>query len=286
MKIYFYSILLLIFISCNERFKSTSHVIAYSSDESGNPEIYLTDPDGKSKVKITNYADRDGYPAWSPDGKRIAFYAYHGIETWSIHTMKIDGTNRKRLTFAENKWDNSPAWSPDGGKIVFAREYNDTLEIWIMSSDGSELTQIKPLKGGGPCFTHDGRILFHSEYKYSEICIADIDGNNIIQLTNNEAEDWHPEISPDGEQVTYMSNRDGNYEIYIMNIDGSNQKRLTHNTVGDWEPSWSPDGSKIIFTSYMDGDSDIYIMNKDGSSLKNITNNDAKDLQASWLKIH
>ncbi|UCG27058.1 MAG: PD40 domain-containing protein [Bacteroidales bacterium] len=289
MKLYFFSIsfvFLIIVISCNERLSSTTCSIAYSSDESGNPEIYLTDSYGKSRIKITSYPDRDGYPAWSPDGKYIAFYAYHGTETWSIHTMNIDGTNRKRLTFAENKWDNSPTWSPDGTKIVFAREYNDTLEIWIMNSDGSELRQIKTLKGGGPCFTPDGKILFHSQYKYSEICIADIDGNNIHQLTNNNAEDWHPEISPDGEQVAFMSDRDGNYEIYIMNIDGSNQKRLTYNTVGDWEPSWSPDGSEIVFTSYLDGDSDIYIMNADGSSIRNITNNTAHDLQPSWLKMH
>jgi len=153
-----------------------------------------------------------------------------------------------------------------------------------MSSDGKNKRQIKSLNGGGPCYTSDGRILFHSQYKYSEICIADTDGGNIEQLTHNKAEDWHPEISMDGKHIAFMSDRDGNYEIYIMNIDGTDQKRITNNDAGDWEPSWSPDGSKIIFTSDMDGDFDIYIMNKDGSSVKNITNNSTDDLQVSWLK--
>ena len=154
-----------------------------------------------------------------------------------------------------------------------------------MNSDGSGLTQIKPLQGGGPYFTPFGRILFHSKTQFSEICIADMDGSNIMKLTNNTAEDWHPEISSDGKQIAFMSDRDGNREIYIMNSDGSNQKRLTFNAADEfWYPSWSPDGSKIIFSSYDENEEKhIYMMNKDGSSVKKIIANGS---QPSWLKIH
>ncbi len=272
----------------SDKSKSTYYTIAYSSKESGNVEIYQRNTEGKSNIKSTN--EKGGYLAWSPDGKHFAFYyKYDDKKTWSIHTMNSDGTNRKRLTHEKNKWDNSPAWSPDGRKIVFSREYKDSeknwqQEIWIMNSDGSELSQIKSLKGGGPHFTPDGRIVFHSEFKdkKSEISIADIDGNNIVQLTSNEAEEWHPEVSPDGKQIAFMSDRDGNYEIYVMNIDGSNQKRLTNNDVGDWYPSWSPDGSQLIFSSLRDGEKSIYIMNKDGSSVRKIISNASSP---AWLKV-
>ena len=272
------------FCQNNKEFKSTLHTIAYSSKESGNGEIYLSDDQGKSKLKITDHPENDGYAAWSPDGKRIALYAYHdGRKTWSIHTMNSDGTNRKRLTHAKNKWDSAPAWSPDGEKIAFSRSYRDakgvwTEEIWIMNSDGSQQTQLKQLNGGGPHFTHDGRILFHSKTQTSEICIANMDGSNIIKLTNNNAEDWHPKVSADGKEITFISNRDGNQEIYVMDIDGTNQKRLTFNSVDDWSPSWSPDGSKIIFS----GEKHIYIMNKDGSSIRKIISNGS---QVAWMKV-
>ncbi len=273
----------------NDKTKTTSYVIAYSSKESGDGEIYLTDVEGKSKIKITDRPGNDGYVAWSPDGKQIASYGYYdGRKTWSIHTMNMDGTNMQRLTHAQNKWDNSPAWSPDGTKIAFSREYKDSekkwqQEVWIMNSDGSKQTRIKPIKGGGPYFTPDGRIVFHSEFndKKSEISIADVDGNNIIQLTDNEDEEWHPEVSPDGKQIAFMSDRDGNYEIYVMNIDGSSQKRLTNSEVNDWYPSWSPDGAKLIFSTISDGKRQVSVMNKDGSSVEKIIDHGS---QAAWLK--
>lgn len=275
--------------SNDKAYKSTQYTIAYSSKETGDLEIYLTDSKAQSKVRITNRPGNDGYIAWSPDGKRIASYAYHdGRKTWSIHTMNSDGTNMKRLTHAKNKWDSSPAWSPNGKKIVFSRSYKNekgiwTEEIWIMNSDGSEQTQLKLLNGGGPYFTQDGSIVFHSQTNTSEICIADIDGTNMIKLTHNTAEDWHPEVSPDGKQIAFMSNRDGNHEIYVMDIDGSNQKRLTFNDVRDSIPSWSPDGSQILFTSHdIDGNAHIYIMNTDGSSIKKFINNASSP---AWLKI-
>ena len=251
---------------------ATTYPIAYGADG-----VCLTNMEGTSKVKLTNSG---GYPAWSPKGKRIAFYAkYDDKKTWSIHTMNSDGTHMKRLTHLKNKWDNMPTWSPDGSKIVFGRDYRDSentwhFEIWMMNADGTEQRQIKSLSGGGPSFMPDGRLLFHSEYKdkESEISIADIDGNNIIHLTDNEAEEWDPNISPDGKQIAFMSDRDGNREIYVMNIDGSNQKRLTFNDGSDGRPCWSSDGSQIIFHSERkrDGkdDNGIYIINQDGSGEK------------------
>ncbi|GAA4278694.1 DUF5050 domain-containing protein [Aquimarina mytili] len=268
--------------------KSPFYTIAYTSKETGNVEIYSGNIEGKSTVKSTN--ENGGYVAWSPDGKQFAFYSkYDDRKTWSIHTMNSDGTNRKRLTRAKDKWDNAPDWSPDGKKIVFAREYKDSEgvwhpEIWIMNSDGSEQTQIKSLKGSNPYFTPDGRIVFSWEFddRSSAISIADIDGKNIIRLThNNDAKEWHPDVSPDGKQIAFMSDRDGNFEIYVMDIDGSNQKRLTNNDVRDSMPSWSPDGSQLIFHSKTDKDRNIYVMNKDGSEVKKIISNGG---QAAWFK--
>lgn len=266
--------------TANAKDASESFSIIYGFKEGKNKAIYLSDETGQSRIKVADLTDSDGYPAVSPTGKHIAFYGkYDKRRTWSIHTADIDGNNIRRLTHVKHVWDSAPAWSPDGKTIAFAREYQDENkqwqeEIWLMNPDGTNKRQIEALEGRSPEFMQDGRILFQSEATPSQISIANIDGSNVIQLTHDETSNMSPKISPDGSQIAYLANRDGNQEVYIMNLDGSNQKRLTKNRVEEWDPAWSTDGSKIFFSSQnVHGFYDIYKVNKDGSAIEKILNN-------------
>jgi len=257
--------------------------IIYGYKEGDNKSIYLSDEQGNRRIKVIDVPNNaGGYPAVSPTGKQIAFYGkYDKRKTWSIHIAGIDGTNMRRLTNLKNVWDYGPAFSPDGRTIAFGREYTDVNgvrqeEIWLMNADGSEQRQIKGLEGGAPEFMSDGRLLFHSKGRFSktiatQISIANIDGSHLIQLTNDDTNNFNPKVSPDGKQIVYLSNRDGNQEVYVMNVNGSNQTRLTRNQIRDGDPAWSPDGSKIFFTSQnVFGIYDIYKVHKDGSSTKRV----------------
>jgi TolB protein len=274
----------------SDKQKLETYTIAYSSNESNGREVFFADDEGKKRIKVTSFTGNDGYPAVSPDGERMAFYGkYDNRKTWSIHTVNTDGTNMQRLTHSTNVWDSAPAWSPDGKKIVFAREYADSFdewqeEVWLMNADGSEQRQIKSLEGRAPYFLQDGRIIFHSKTGPSQICIADIDGNNVIKLTDNNANDWSPKVSPDGTQVAFISNRDKNQEIYTMKIDGSNQKRITYSEDTDWGPAWSLDGEKLFFNARnSDGSNYVYKINVDGSSLERILKNGSQVASIKYL---
>ena len=177
MKNYNFILLILVFAlflnACNTKkqnskdkaSKLTLNEIAYSSKETGDAEIYLTDSKAKSKIRITNRPGRDGYIAWSPDGKRIASYGYYdGGNTWSIHSMNSDGTNMKRLTHAKNKWDSSPAWSPDGKKMIYLSAKEDRTQLYLRWMDNGMEARLTNLTSSpsGITWSPDGKWIVYT----------------------------------------------------------------------------------------------------------------------------
>jgi Tol biopolymer transport system component len=101
--------------------------IAFVSDRDGNSEIYVMDPDGSDVTRLTNDPAGDLAPAWSPDGRRIAF-----VRNREIVVMNADGTGVTQLTDGRCCSDN-PAWSPDGRSIAFDSTSDTTdPEIYVI----------------------------------------------------------------------------------------------------------------------------------------------------------
>jgi Tol biopolymer transport system component len=97
-------------------------------------EIYVMNADGSGRHKLTDNKATDGGPAWSPDGKRIAFTSNRDGK-FQIYVMNADGSNVQRLT-QSNANDTEPAWSPDGKRIVFSSDRDGNFEIYVMDADG------------------------------------------------------------------------------------------------------------------------------------------------------
>ncbi len=122
------------------------------------------------------------------------------------------------------------------------------------------------------------KIIFASDRNGSEdIYSMNLDGSELIQLTDHPGQDNYPAVSPDGKKIAYTSDINGTWQIMVMNWDGNDKTQLTSNPWRSGYPTWSFDGRFIYFEVYQDGDWEIYRINSDGSDLKRLTFNPGID---------
>jgi len=232
--------------------------LVFISMLSGKEQLFTMDVDGSNIVQLTrDDADHED-PAWSPDSTTIAFVLITK-DRHSIAVMKTDASNVEVLTPPEQNTIH-PNWSADSKRVIYCT--NDDLAPPKKNSaniDAVDLAtkKITPLITGGintygswsPDMKHIAfRKIIGDEN--SEVFVADGDGSNLRNLTNNPFFDGWPAWSPDGRKLAFASNRRGHgYQIFFMDADGANP-RLVANTEGrGTAPRWSPDGKTIYFTN-------------------------------------
>ena len=286
--------------------QSADTSIAFTSNRSGNSEIYRMSPDGKRLRRLTKHPQYDGGAAWSADGQQITFVSFRdqnriqnpGIILGEIYRMEADGTNPINLTRSIEKPDLVSSWSPDGKQIAFGSSelfVQDDLfrsDIWVMNVDGGNSRNLTKHRDQdmAPAWSPNGnQIAFSSDRDGNwEIYVMNADGTNPINLTENPAADGRPAWSPGGTQIAFSSDRDKkdkedkNIEIYVMNTDGTNPINLTNHPAEDNRPDWSPDGTRIAFDSNRDANREVYVMNADGTIPINLTQHPAWDGNPSW----
>ena len=282
--------------------------IAFTSDRDGNREIYVMNADGTGQRRLTNNPGVDDYPAWSPDGRRIAFLSQDQTGGYSIKLINADGTGSVPLTTAsvdpfcvDFGYACGLSWSPDGTRIAFT----DGSDIAVINSDGTGRVNLtntpSPYYEINPSWSPDGsQIVFTYSnslpYIYSSAFIMDANGSNLRPWPGTGSAgnlgDKDPAWSPNGTQVAAILNR--------YPVDSSDLCILNANGARTWldfvierdhaSPAWSPDGEFLAFESIIDPyeqftNHEVFVIKADGSSITRLTTKPGYDGHPSWQPI-
>jgi hypothetical protein len=221
-------------------------------------QIFVTQVVGTEARQLTvDDSGREAHPAWSPDGRRIAFVRDQtprsgSARTWSgaeLYLMNANGSDASRRAAGFH----SPAWSPDGQTLAVASGdcvYDCSIHLLSAADHGISPTRVADM-GAAPAWSPDGsRIAFvrlSGDDGYHALEVMDVAGSRARELVPMDASSsaiLDPSWSPDGSRIAFIRCDDRDCDVFTVSPDGSGLVRLTSHRDAH-SLAWSPDGTRI-----------------------------------------
>ncbi len=245
---------------------------------SGFGEVNTINPDGSGRTQL-NFDDAGASLKYSPTGQFMLQALGGGLV---LHDAEgLEESASLPLPDIGDCGASSPTWAPDELTIAYVATCNgdaqSNADYYIvklgLASGVAEVFEFGNLphhvgelswapKGGYLLFTYG----YPDTEEDVEIYRLKTDGSEVLQLTDNEANDFSPDWSPDGQSITFVSDGDGDMEIYSMSLEGDGVLKLTNNTSDEGMPYYSPDGLKIVYKSAIGSDGSMFTMDANGAN--------------------
>jgi Tol biopolymer transport system component len=228
---------------------------------------------GGSLVQLTYGSHSELAPAWSPDGRRLAFQSNRD-GNWEVYVADADGSHVRRLTHGDAR-DGEPAWSGDGRRIDFVR----SGRLYSMQADGTAARALG-IDGAWPSLSPDGKSLAYDVEFGGHHGIVVEQSGRALRLDVHDGR--RPVWSPRGDLIAYQCRLGAHWRICVLNPRTGALRFLTGHDSDAFAPSWSPDGSRIAFLSDRDGNDQLYAMRADGGAVVRLTSGQADKDTPAW----
>ena len=236
----------------------------------------------------------DGSPAWSPDGRTLAFARYRDIRVSDLHVQTLTEAYEPRgeplcLT-DDHQWKDQVVWSSDGRALIYVSRTEFGRSLWRLSVPESAkpqlLTFVEP-PASYPAVSRQGnRLAFAHVRSRNHLERLELSGRvnmptSASMFAPSGLDEDSPAFSPGGDRVAFVSNRSGTEEVWVSRSDGTGAFQLTSMGNAIW-PQWSPDGSTITFASNKPGEAQIYAVPSIGGQARRLFSSQFHECMPNW----
>jgi TolB protein len=245
--------------------------IAFVSTGSGNKEIYSCEFDGYSPQQVTRNSAISLFPAWSSDGRYLAYTSYKegkpDLFIRNLAEMQETAVIKKGINI-------TPAWVPGKFELAATLSFSGDQEIYLSTGLGKVIKRLTNMRGSdvSPTWSPDGKKMAFVSNRAGapQIYIQDLASGKTRRLTYEGNYNTQPNWSPRGDKIAYASMTSGVNNIFVIDVDGREPLQLTQESGNNEAPSWSPDGSLIVFSSNREGPSRLYVMTAFGTDQRRL----------------
>ncbi len=250
----------------------------------GSPPAEAQEPAGRRR--LTSLRGNERAPAWSPDGRQVAFEADES-GNWDLYVLEMASGTVRNLT-AHPAADHGPQFSPDGRSLAFWSDRDGWRGIHVLDLASGAVRRVTEAETGeaAPAWSPDGRTLAFAVGTPPETDLSLADSSGAARpraLTRMPGRELWPRFSPDGEWVAFFSRHHAeDDEIYRVRADGSERRRVTRRPGHDFCPAWSPDGRLLAAAIVDESGPAIGIFSTEGRLLATVGRGLERATHPAW----
>ncbi len=259
--------------------------IAYVTKGGGRFTLRVADADGEGGQLALNSPEPIISPAWSPDGKQLAYVSFEKQKAVVYSQDTSTGARREIANFRGS--NSAPAWSPDGQTLALTLSRDTGSQLYLMDRGGGNVRRLTSSNAidTEPAFAPDGRSLYFVSDRGGSPQIYRIaaSGGNAERITFGGSYNISPAISPDGRTLAYISRQGSAFRLVTLDLGGSGAQPVTlTDTSDDESPSFAPNGRLIIYASRAQGRDVLMTTTLDGKIKARLLSTTADVREPVW----
>ena len=242
-----------------------AYVTSHKQDGKEIIALRIADADGYNPQTIVSSTDPIMSPAWSPDGRKLAYVSFEKGQP-AIFVQEVFTGRRDKITSFKGI-NGAPAWSPDGHFLAMTLSKDGSPDIYVMDMRTKKL---RPLTSHWaidtePAWSPDSKhIVFTSDRGgRPQIYRVPVAGGSAQRVTFEGDYNARASYSPDGKNLVMVTRVNGHYRIGALDLEDKQLRVLTNGSL-DESPSFAPNGSMVIYATTANGRAELSAVSFDG----------------------